>query len=126
MTQTTLKIDGMMCGMCESHINDAIRKEFPVKKITASHSKGICVIISDAPLDEAKLRKTLTIPATRCWRSSPSPMRRRAACSGCSIINAVLLPQLLTASLQLRKFEAAARTGFHFVEKSALRRSFLL
>ena len=25
-----------------------------------------------------------------------------------------------------RKFEAAARTGFHFVEKSALRRSFLL
>ena len=98
MTQTTLKIDGMMCGMCESHINDAIRKEFPVKKVTA----------------------------TRCWRSSPSPMRRRAACSGCSIINAVLLPQLLTASLQLRKFEAAARTGFHFVEKSALRRSFLL
>ena len=117
MTQTTLKIDGMMCGMCESHINDAIRKEFPVKKVTASHSKGICVIISDAPLDEAKLRKTI---------DDPSPMRRRAACSGCSIINAVLLPQFLTASLQLRKFEAAARTGFHFVEKSALRRSFLL
>ena len=59
MTQSTLKIDGMMCGMCESHINDAIRKEFPVKKVTASHSKGICVIISDAPLDEAKLRKTI-------------------------------------------------------------------
>ena len=59
MVQTTLKIDGMMCGMCESHINDAIRKEFPVKKVTASHSKGICVIISDAPLDEAKLRKTI-------------------------------------------------------------------
>ncbi len=59
MTQTTLKIDGMMCGMCESHINDAIRKEFPVKKVTASHSKGTCVIISDAPLDEAKLRKTI-------------------------------------------------------------------
>lgn len=28
MVQTTLKIDGMMCGMCESHINDAIRKDF--------------------------------------------------------------------------------------------------
>ena len=26
MYQTTLKIDGMMCGMCESHINDTIRK----------------------------------------------------------------------------------------------------
>ena len=28
MTKTTLKIDGMMCGMCESHVNDAIRKAF--------------------------------------------------------------------------------------------------
>ena len=43
MIQTTLKIDGMMCGMCESHINDAVRKDFPVKKVTASHSKGTCV-----------------------------------------------------------------------------------
>ena len=59
MVETILRVDGMMCGMCESHINDAIRKEFPVKKVTASHSKGICVLISDAPLDEAKLRKTI-------------------------------------------------------------------
>ena len=26
MIKTTLKIDGMMCGMCESHMNDVIRK----------------------------------------------------------------------------------------------------
>lgn len=26
MIKTTLKIDGMACGMCESHINDAVRK----------------------------------------------------------------------------------------------------
>ena len=31
MYKTTLKIDGMMCGMCESHINDTIRKAVPVK-----------------------------------------------------------------------------------------------
>ena len=41
MIKTTLKIDGMMCGMCESHVNDAIRKAFPaVKKVTSSHGKG--------------------------------------------------------------------------------------
>ena len=28
MIKTTLKIDGMMCGMCESHINDTIRNSF--------------------------------------------------------------------------------------------------
>lgn len=32
MYQTTLKIDGMMCGMCESHINDTIRKAAPSKR----------------------------------------------------------------------------------------------
>ena len=32
MQQYTLKIDGMMCGMCEAHMNDLIRKNFKVKK----------------------------------------------------------------------------------------------
>ena len=35
MYKTTLKIDGMMCGMCESHINDTIRKAVPVKKVSS-------------------------------------------------------------------------------------------
>ena len=30
MFKTVLKIDGMMCGMCEAHVNDAIRKAIPV------------------------------------------------------------------------------------------------
>ena len=24
MVQTTLKVDGMMCGMCESHVNEVV------------------------------------------------------------------------------------------------------
>ena len=28
MIKTTVKVDGMMCGMCESHVNDAVRKAF--------------------------------------------------------------------------------------------------
>ena len=51
MYQTTLKIDGMMCGMCESHINDTIRKAAPVKKVTSSHAKGEAVVLTDEPLD---------------------------------------------------------------------------
>ena len=51
MYQTTLKIDGMMCGMCESHINDTIRKAAPVKKVTSSHTKGEAVVLTDEPLD---------------------------------------------------------------------------
>ena len=60
MIQTTLKINGMACGMCESHVNDAIRNAFSVKKVTSSHSQGETVILSEQPLDEALLRSTIT------------------------------------------------------------------
>ena len=59
MTKTVLKIDGMMCGMCESHVNDAIRKAFPVKKVTSSHKKGETVILTEQPVDEQAVRDAL-------------------------------------------------------------------
>ena len=51
MVKTVLKIDGMLCGMCEAHMNDLIRKNFKVKKVTSSAKDGETVIISDAELD---------------------------------------------------------------------------
>lgn len=55
MIRVTLNIDGMMCGMCESHVNDAVRKAFSVKKVTSSHSKGKTVILTEDDIDEAAL-----------------------------------------------------------------------
>ena len=48
MLKITMKIDGMMCGLCESHINDAIRREFKVKKVTSSHTKRQTVILTES------------------------------------------------------------------------------
>ena len=59
MIKTTLTIDGMMCGMCESHINDTIRQGLKIKKVTSSHSKGTTEIISDSLLDEKALREAI-------------------------------------------------------------------
>ena len=59
MIKTTLKIDGMMCGMCESHINDTIRQGFKIKKVASSHSKGTTEIISENPLDEAAVKEAV-------------------------------------------------------------------
>ena len=40
MNKVTLKIDGMVCPMCESHIADAIRKTYSeAKEVRASHTK---------------------------------------------------------------------------------------
>lgn len=60
MYQITLGIDGMMCGMCESHINDAVRNAFPVKKVSSSHGKGQTVILSETEIPEAELRPVIT------------------------------------------------------------------
>ena len=59
MIKTTLKIDGMMCGMCESHINDTVRKNFKIKKVTSSHAKGTTEIISESLLDETVLKEAV-------------------------------------------------------------------
>ena len=60
MKKITVEIDGMMCGMCESHMNDLIRQKFNVKKVSSSHSKGTTEIISEESLDEDKLREEIT------------------------------------------------------------------
>ena len=59
MIKTTLVIEGMACGMCEAHINDTIRRAFPVKKVKSAFSKGRTEIITENALDEAKLREII-------------------------------------------------------------------
>ena len=59
MTKTTVKISGMMCGMCEAHINDAVRAAFPVKKVTSSRAQGTTVILSEQPVSREKLRQAI-------------------------------------------------------------------
>ena len=59
MIQITMKIDGMMCGMCESHINDCVRSQFPVKKVTSSHTKGETVITAETAPDLEKLKAAI-------------------------------------------------------------------
>lgn len=59
MIQITVGVEGMMCGMCESHVNDAVRKAFPVKKVTSSHAKGQTVILTESDISEEALRAAI-------------------------------------------------------------------
>lgn len=77
MQKITVKIDGMACGMCESHVNEAIRKAFPVQKVTSSHRKGEAVILSENAIDETTLRRRWRPPATGCCRYRQSLTRKR-------------------------------------------------
>ena len=60
MWKYTMEVKGMRCGMCEAHMNEAIRRDFKVKKVTSSHTKNETVIISEDELDEQALKATVT------------------------------------------------------------------
>ncbi len=59
MKLITLKIDGMKCGMCESHVNDCIRKNFIVKKVNSSHVKNETKIISENSISLEELKEAI-------------------------------------------------------------------
>lgn len=61
MYETKANIDGMMCSMCTSHVNDAIRNAFNVKSVKATlKNNGETTIISENPIDEEKLKNALS------------------------------------------------------------------
>lgn len=60
MWKYTVQVNGMMCGMCESHVNDAVRKAFPVKKVSSSRSKKETTVIAETELDEDALRAAIS------------------------------------------------------------------
>lgn len=59
MFQITIKIDGMMCGMCEAHVNAALRAVFRIKKVTSSHKKKESIIITENDIAEQELIETI-------------------------------------------------------------------
>ncbi len=77
MQQFTLKLDGMMCGLCESHINEIFRYNFSVKKVTSSHTKGETVILTENDLDEAKLKEIIDKTGYKLLSVSKAPYEKK-------------------------------------------------
>lgn len=59
MIKTIVKIEGMMCGMCEKHVNNAVSRAFVTENISSSHKTGETEIISETAPDEVKLREVV-------------------------------------------------------------------
>lgn len=60
MFRTTLKIEGMHCGMCESFVNGVVRDCAEVKKVTSSAHKGETVILSENPIDKEAVKAAIS------------------------------------------------------------------
>lgn len=59
MVRITAHVEGMVCGMCEAHINEAVRNAFRVKKITSSHTKKQTVILAEQEIPEQELKSVV-------------------------------------------------------------------
>jgi len=78
MIKTTLKIDGMMCGMCESHVNDELRRRIPVaKKVKSSHRTGECTFITEEKVDENIIKEALSAIGYEVTAISYEPYKKR-------------------------------------------------
>lgn len=77
MVKTTLDVEGMACGMCETHVNETIRKAFAVKKVTSSHTKGKTEILSEQPLEEEQLKAAINATGYRVTAVRTEPYEKK-------------------------------------------------
>ncbi len=77
MEKYTVKIEGMMCGMCEAHICDVIRNTVPsARKVSASRKKDEATFISEAEVDREALKKAVEDTGYTILGISSEPYRK--------------------------------------------------
>jgi copper chaperone len=77
MVETILKVQGMMCGMCESHINDVVRKTAQVNKVSSSHTRGETVIVSEQELDIETLKQAIAATGYTVTGAETRPYKKK-------------------------------------------------
>ena len=78
MIKTTLKIDGMMCGMCEAHICDTIRKVAPsAKKVAASRSKKEASFLTEEAVDAERIKAAVDETGYSCLSVESIPYEKK-------------------------------------------------
>ncbi len=83
MIKTTLKIEGMMCGMCEAHVCDAIRKAVPsAKKVSASRSKKEASFLTKDEVDAERLKAAISETGYICLGAESAPYEKKGLFGG--------------------------------------------
>ena len=60
MIRITVQVDGMMCGMCEAHVNDALRRALPVKRVASDRKRKETVILTEQDIPDSRLESVIT------------------------------------------------------------------
>lgn len=77
MIRITLQVDGMMCSMCQTHVNDVIRRSFKVKKVTSSYVKNTTEIVAEQDIDDQSLATALESVGYKLLDSKREPYEKK-------------------------------------------------
>ena len=77
MVKITLEVEGMHCGMCESHVNDAVRRACNVKKLNSSHVKRITEIVAEDGTDVEKIKSAIAAQGYGVGNVKTEPYEKR-------------------------------------------------
>ena len=77
MLKITLEVEGMRCGMCETHVNDVVRRMDGVKKVRSSHAKGRTEVIAEDGVNIELIKEAITKQGYGVGRIETEPYVKR-------------------------------------------------
>ena len=73
-----VKVDGMMCSMCETRINEIVYRNFDVKKAAADRKKGCVVILSEKMPEPDRIREVIEETGYTVSEITSEPYQKRS------------------------------------------------
>ncbi len=78
MNKVTVQIEGMMCGMCEAHVCDIIRRAVhTAKRVKASKIRKEATFITEIDVNENELKKAIADTGYTVISVSSEPYKKR-------------------------------------------------
>lgn len=59
MKETKIKVEGMVCGGCESRVQNALKTIEGIEDVKADHSTGLVVVTSKDEIDENVMKEKI-------------------------------------------------------------------
>lgn len=82
MQKITVNIEGMMCAMCEAHMDEGFRKEFSfIKKVTSSNVDKQAVIITPEDISDEALKSTVEKTGYKFISANREPYEKKSILS---------------------------------------------
>lgn len=77
MKKVVIAVDGMHCGMCETHVNDAVRRVNGVVRVKSSAARNVTEVVAEDGTDEKEIVKAVSDNGYRVMAYKSGPYERK-------------------------------------------------